>query len=233
MTKDELLSFVQVFARDGIDKLKQGIVVAEGRATEAIEIALISEARIAALEDALDKAMKEIGALQSSTNASLFATAPPHSHQAPLPARSSSYKPNSRASSISRHDSVNSIYGAEDHYPNVSDSPSPNIDAPEVPSPQLDRETEDELAALEGWVSDQGASNDDSDDSSITDQDAEGETEDGYEAPVSATLNAATHAPAAPVPVVVVQALGQVPARMPFRPLSECRARRAGRPWPK
>ncbi|KAH6866575.1 hypothetical protein BKA58DRAFT_207417 [Alternaria rosae] len=103
-----------------------------------------------------------------------------------------------------------SIYGAEDDKsePRVSSSPD---QAPEVSSSQLEPALEDELAELGGWGLDEEASKDVSD-GNTTDQDAEGETDDEYEAPEP------------PIPSAGSEALT---GRRPIIPLSKCRSKGA------
>ncbi|KAI4663691.1 uncharacterized protein J4E78_004108 [Alternaria triticimaculans] len=205
MSKTEIRDLVSKAVRDEVKMLEMRMAVRESQLGEALDIAHQHEARIAALEDMVDRGAREMDALRASLNSpkspssssssspsptpslSFFLSVPPSPATSDtFPATQWTPSPPSEHSSRAHSDHQensddDSIYGAEDYKssPRVSSSPD---QAPEVSSPQLDPALEDELAELGGWGLDIEASEDVSD-GNITDQDAEGETDDEYEAP--------------------------------------------------
>jgi hypothetical protein len=183
MTKKEFQELVREADRGEVARLKERSAARESLLDEAIEMAHVSEVRIAALEDDYNKAMKGMGALQASiSHAPNSSATAPHSRPASPSAPPFPSEHSSRASSDSHDESDGDrIYGGVD-YESSPEVSSPPGQAHEVSSPQLDQETSDELAALAGWGLDDKAPDDDSD-GNITDQDAEGKKDDEYEAP--------------------------------------------------
>ncbi|KAI4935734.1 hypothetical protein J4E86_011355 [Alternaria arbusti] len=203
MSKTEIRDLVSKAVRDEVKMLERRMAVRESQLGEALDIAHQHEARIAALEDRVDKGAREMDALRASINSpkspssssspsptpslSFFLSVPPSPATSDtFPATQWTPSPPSEHSSRAPSDHQensddDSIYGAEDYKssPRVSSSPD---QAPEVSNPQLDPALEDELAELGGWGLDIEASEDVSG-GNITDQDAEGETDDEYEAP--------------------------------------------------
>ncbi|KAI4918513.1 hypothetical protein J4E90_002898 [Alternaria incomplexa] len=235
MSKTEIRDLVSKAVRDEVKMLERRMAVRESQLGEALDIAHQHEARIAALEDRVDKGAREMDALRASINSpkspssssspsptpslSFFLSVPPSPATSDtFPATQWTPSPptehSSRAPSDHQENSDDdSIYGAEDYKssPRVSSSPD---QAPEVSSPQLDPALEDELAELGGWGLDIEASEDVSG-GNITDQDAEGETDDEYEAP------------APPIPSAGSENLA---GRRPIIPLSKCRTKGASSP---
>jgi hypothetical protein len=219
MSKTELRELVSKAVREEVKFLERRMAARESQMDEAIDMAHQHEVRIAALEDRIDKAMREMGAPRASINSPTPSSSSssssttdnlPVTPLAPSPPSEHSSKAPSYPEDSSDDDS---IYGVEDHMsePRVSSSPD---QAPEVNSPQLDSALEDELAELGGLGLDTDASEDDSD-GNITDQDAEGETDDEYEAPEP------------PIPSTGSEILA---GRMPIRPLSKCKTKGASTP---
>jgi hypothetical protein len=179
-------------------------------------MAHINEVRIAALEDEYNKAMKEIGVLRSSLEVYTSAVPEPRSLSISSLTPSSSAVSSPRASSHSRHSSLDSVYGAGSSYLPVSSS---HDRATEVISPQFDQETEDELAALGGWGLNQDAF-EDADDGIITDQSPEDHTDDEYEAQPSASAPLSPpHSTTGVTPML---------SRKPFSPSTVCSSRSEG-----
>jgi hypothetical protein len=217
MSKTELRELVSKAVREEVKFLERRMAARESQMDEAIDMAYQHEVRIAALEDRIHKAMREMGAPRASINSPTPSSSSstttdnlPATPLAPSPPSEHSSKAPSYPEDSSDDDS---IYGVEDHRfePRVSSSPD---QAPEVNSPQLDSALEDELAELGGLGLDTDASEDDSD-GNITDQDAEGETDDEYEAPEP------------PIPSTGSETLA---GRLPIRPLSKCKTKGASTP---
>ena len=239
MSKTEIRDLVSKAVRDEVKTLKSRMAVRESQLEEALDMAHQHEARIAALEDMVDRGAREMDALRASLNSPKSPSSSSSSSSSPSPTPSLSFflsvppspatsdtfpatqwtpsppsEHSSRAPSDHQENSDDdSIYGAEDYKssPRVSSSPD---QAPEVSSPQLDPALEDELAELGGWGLDIEASEDVSG-GNITDQDAEGETDDEYEAP------------APPIPSAGSENLA---GRRPIIPLSKCRTKGASTP---
>ncbi|KAI4639011.1 hypothetical protein J4E93_009500 [Alternaria ventricosa] len=230
MSKTEIRDLVSKAVRDEVKMLERRMAVHESQLGEALDIAHQHEARIAALEDRVDRGAREMDALRASLNSPKSPPSSPSSSSSSpsptpspatcdtFPATQSTPSPPSEHSSRAPSDHQensddDSISGAEDYKspPRVSSSPD---QAPEVSSPQLDPALEDELAELGGWGLDTEASEDVSD-GNITDQDAEGETDDEYEAP------------APPIPSAGSETLA---GRRPIIPLSKCRTKGASTP---
>jgi hypothetical protein len=218
MTKKEFQELVREAVRGEVAPLEERMAAREGLLDEALEMTHVHEVRIAALEDDYNKAMKDMGSFRVSNNhAPVPSGTVTRSRSASPPAPPSPFEPSSRASGHHHDESDDdSIYGGED-YESPPQEPSPPHQAHEVSSPQLDKETSDELAELGGWGLDDKAFEDVSDGNS-TDQDAEGETDDEYEAP----------APAPPISTTSEQFV-QLPGigRPAFKPLSRCKTKGA------
>jgi hypothetical protein len=210
MSKKELEELVSKAVRGGVEILERGMAARKSLMDEAIEMAHQHEVRTTALEEDFNKAMREMGALRVSINSPKPSTTTDNLPGTPL-VLSSPSEHSSRASSHHRYSSDDdSITGVEDYESELRVSSSPD-QAPEVFSPQLDPALEDELAELGGWGLDEEAS-DDVSDGNITDQDAEGETDDEYEAPEPPILSTGSE------PLV---------GRKPIRPLSKCKTKGA------
>jgi hypothetical protein len=152
MTKKEFQELVREAVRGEVARLKERTAARESLLDEAIEIAHVSEVRIAPLEDDYNKAMKEMVALQASiSHAPKSSVTAPRSRPASPSAPPSLPEHSSRASSHNHDESDgDSIYGGAD-YESPPEVSSPPGQAHEVSSPQLDQETFDKLAALAGW----------------------------------------------------------------------------------
>ncbi|KAG9196194.1 hypothetical protein G6011_01315 [Alternaria panax] len=206
MSKKELWELLRKTISAEVEILERRMAARESQLDEAIDTVHQHEVRIAALEERYDKAMEEMGALR----ASIHSCTPEN-----LPATPSVQSPPSKCSSwaLSYHSynsEDDSINGVKDHEsePLVSSSLDQE---PEVFSPQLDSALEDELAELGGWGLDIEASDDDND-GNITDQDAEGETDDEYGGSEKSI-------PCTSSELEVV--------REPIRPLSKCKTKGA------
>ncbi|KAI4702865.1 hypothetical protein J4E89_010203 [Alternaria sp. Ai002NY15] len=237
MSKTEIRDLVSKAVCDEVKTLERRMAVRESQLGEALDIAHQHEARIAALEDKVDRGAREMDALRASLNSpkspspssssspsptpslSFFLSVPPSPATSDtFPATQWTPSPPSEHSSRAHSDHQensddDSISGSEGYKaePRVSSSPD---QAPEVSSPQLDPALEDELAELGGWGLDIEASEDVSD-GNITDQDAEGETDDEYEAPAPPISSAGSESLA---------------GRRPIIPLSKCRTKGASTP---
>ncbi|KAF1837872.1 hypothetical protein BDW02DRAFT_82911 [Decorospora gaudefroyi] len=192
MTKKELGMLLREAVRGEVEPLKKRMVAREDQISEAAEMAHQHQVRIGALGDDYTKAMREIGALQASLNAYMSSAAAgviprtPHQHRLRRP--STAQGP--RATMIIDDNSdAESIYGDEDH--ESSPHASSPVQAHEVSSPQLEQDFDDELAELGGWGLDDEASEDVSD-GKVTDQDAEGETDEEGEMPAPASPRTAS-----------------------------------------
>lgn len=204
MTKEELQELARKGVRREVEIIERCMAARESQLDEVIDMAHQHEARIAALEEKYDKAMKDMAALR----ASISGLTPENLPATPL-VQSSLSECSSRAPSYHPYNSDDvSINGMEEHVsePRVLSS---SDQVPKVSSPQLDL-LEGELAELGGWDLNVEASDDNSDGSN-TDQDDEGETSDEYDDPE-------TSVPCVIAPKVV---------RKPIRPLSKCKTKGA------
>ncbi|CAA9958204.1 hypothetical protein PTMSG1_01770 [Pyrenophora teres f. maculata] len=207
MSKQELKELLESAVRGEVHRQ---VAARESERAEALEDIYQHKVRIAALEDGHNKAMREIGALQATINATKPSTTADETLPAPLstPSPSSSSSTEAPSHRLDNSD-AGSIYGDEDYESSPRASSSPRHMSG-VSSPQLDEEMEDELAELGGWGLDEEAS-DDVTDGDITDEDAEGETDDGNDD------KSISVPPTASEPLAQPFMLGQ----RPVRPLSE------------
>ena len=174
MTKKELEELLGDAVRG---EVKRRMAAREGELAELTENVDQHKVRIAALEDDYNRAMREIGALHVIINATKSSTAAGDIPPAPPSTPSLLSSPSRKAPSHHTENSAaNSMYGGKDYESSPRATSSPGH-ASGVSGPQLDKETEDELAELGGWGLDEEASEEVSD-GDITDEDAEGEIDE-------------------------------------------------------